>query len=61
MTIIDVYWTNWVNHLVIKCNCGQIIDHPCNYAQVFCVRCHRKQIWHEWKNNSKPMPIKFKK
>ena len=47
MKLIDVYWTNIINVLVIKCDCGKQFEYPSNYSLVECPNCKNKEVWHE--------------
>jgi len=47
MELLDVYWTNNVNMLVINCDCGKQFDYPSNYSLIECPECGYKEIWHE--------------
>jgi hypothetical protein len=46
MQLIDVYWTAYVNRLVIRCDCGISFDGPSNYSVQQCPACGRLELWH---------------
>ena len=47
MYLVDCYWTNIVNVLIIECDCGHTFHYPCNYSLVICSNCQNKEVWHE--------------
>lgn len=46
MILIDVYWTNIINMLTIKCDCGETFNYPSNHSLVECPSCYNREIWH---------------
>jgi len=51
MELINVHWTNVVNMLEIKCECGALFQYPSNYSLVECPNCKKKEVWHEDASN----------
>ena len=46
MVIYDVYWTNRINILKVKCDCGNKFEWPTNISMIYCHFCENKEWWH---------------
>jgi hypothetical protein len=46
MKLVDVYWTEYINRLVIECDCGCRFDGPSNWSIQCCPRCRTCALWH---------------
>ncbi len=46
MNIVDVYWTETRNTLVVKCDCGEEFRWPTNVTLMECFNCDNKEWWY---------------
>ncbi len=48
MILLEVYWTEKVNMLVIKCECECKFHYPSSYSLVSCPQCSYIEYWHDF-------------